>query len=65
LPSTRNSTLAIPLASLAVAVSETAPGPTVAPLAGAVSATVGGVLSAGASIVTVCAAERPKLPLSS
>jgi len=57
-PSTRNCTFATPPASEAVALSGTVPV-TVAPAAGAVSETVGGVVSAQAVVdaVIVCRSE--------
>ena len=57
LPSRRNWTPAIPLASLALAATVVAPL-TVAPAAGAVIVTVGGVVSAAAGVVTVNGAGR-------
>ena len=65
-PSSRNCTLVTPTLSLAVADTVTAVPLTVAPFAGAVTDTVGGVVSVPEPTVTVTPAlEVSRLPLSS
>ena len=63
-PSSRNCTPATPTLSAALAVTVTDPD-TVAPAAGPVIDTVGGVTSGGVSVVKVASLDRPRFPAAS